>query len=357
MVVTIIGARPQFIKAAVVSKAFKEVGIEEHIIHTGQHYDQNMSDVFWEELGIPLPILNLNIGSGHHGEQTAKMIEGIENYILSLERKVKAILLYGDTNSTLAGAIIASKLKDVKCIHIESGLRSFNRKMPEEVNRIITDHVSDLLFCSSENGIKQLKKEGITAPAYNVGDVMYDAINMFSSIIANNNGIVDVEEYVKGISTFSLLTLHRPSNTDDIHIMQEIMFALGELSDQIIWLVHPRVKNKINSLRVPINIHMRNPASYFQMISLLNKCERVFTDSGGLQKEAYWKKKQCITLRSETEWIETIEGNWNILAGNDRKRIIEAAQKKPISKWKPIYGDGTSSKIIAEIVKKHLEIN
>lgn len=353
MVVTIIGARPQFIKAAVVSKAFKEVGIEEHIIHTGQHYDRNMSDIFWEELNIPKPTLNLNIGSGQHGKQTAEMIKGIEEFVLLHRDKVKAILLYGDTNSTLAGAIVASKLPNVKCIHIEAGLRSFNKNMPEEVNRIMTDHVSDLLFCSSKIGVRQLKKEGITAPIYNVGDVMYDALKIFSE--RSNKELSDINIYTNRITTFSLLTLHRPSNTNDLNVLQGIITTLSKLNEDFIWLVHPRVKGKLSSLNIPRNIHIRPPASYFQILGLLDKCNRVYTDSGGLQKEAYWKRKQCITLRFETEWIETLAGNWNILVGNDPERLVEASKQTPISEWSPLYGEGKASTEIANVINDFLK--
>jgi UDP-GlcNAc3NAcA epimerase len=352
MIVTVIGARPQFVKAAVVSKALYDIGIDEKIIHTGQHYDHNMSDIFWEELNIPKPTLNLNIGSGQHGKQTAEMIRGIEEFVLLHRDKVKAILLYGDTNSTLAGAIVASKLPNVKCIHIEAGLRSFNKNMPEEVNRIMTDHVSDLLFCSSEIGVRQLKKEGITAPIYNVGDVMYDALTIFSE--RSSKGLSDTNIYTNGISNFSLLTLHRPSNTDDLNVLQGIITTLGKLNEDLIWLVHPRVKGKLAPLNIPNNLHITTPASYFQMLDLLDKCNRVYTDSGGLQKEAYWKKKQCITLRFETEWVETLAGNWNTLVGNDSKRIIEASGQTPISEWKPLYGEGKSSIEIANIINEFL---
>ncbi|MGC6413891.1 MAG: non-hydrolyzing UDP-N-acetylglucosamine 2-epimerase [Bacteroidia bacterium] len=353
MIVTIIGARPQFIKAAVVSKALHDIGINEKIIHTGQHYNYKMSDIFWEELNIPKPTLNLNIGSGQHGKQTAEMIRGIEEFVLLHKEKVKAILLYGDTNSTLAGAIVASKLPNVKCIHIEAGLRSFNKNMPEEVNRIMTDHVSDLLFCSSEIGVRQLKKEGITAPIYNVGDVMYDALTIFSE--RTGKGVEDIDVFINGASNFSLLTLHRPSNTDDLKILQGIITVLGKLNEDFIWLVHPRVKGKLSSLNIPSNLHITPPASYFQMLDLLDKCNRVYTDSGGMQKEAYWKKKQCITLRFETEWVETLKGNWNVLVGNDSERIAEASKQTPISEWIPLYGEGKASTEIANVINDFLK--
>lgn len=349
MIVTIIGARPQFIKASVISMALAEAGIKEDIIHTGQHYDTNMSDVFWDELGIPKPSINLNIGSGSHGAQTAMMIQEIEKFILNRKETTKAILLYGDTNSTLAGAIVGSKLNDVKVIHIEAGLRSFNKSMPEEVNRIMTDHVSDLLFCSSEIGVNQLKKEGILSPIYNVGDVMYDAVNTFLPMSKKAP-----EALIKTPKHFSLLTLHRPSNTDKKETIQSILDALGSIEESIIWPVHPRVKKQLDKLNTPDNIIVIEPVSYMNMLNLLDNCSKVFTDSGGLQKEAYWLKKQCITLRKETEWVETLEGGWNTIVHNDPKKIIDTYKSSPNTPWKPIYGHGDSSQKIVALIQKHL---
>lgn len=346
MILTIVGARPQFIKAAMVSKAFKNINLEEKIIHTGQHYDENMSEVFWEELGIPKTFANLNIGSGLHGEQTARMIIEIEKHILKL--KPKYILLYGDTNSTLAGAIAASKL-NTKIIHVEAGVRSFNRTMPEEVNRILTDKISSVLFCSSESGVEQLKSEGLVDHVYNVGDVMYDAVKLFSNLHSLEDKIDQILPFDD--RNFALATIHRPSNTDEKNNFQNILDAFGKLHFNIVFPLHPRIKEKIHSFFIPENVFIIPPVSYIEMQGLLHYCSKVFTDSGGLQKEAYWHRKQCITIRDETEWIETIHDNWNSLTGPDGSKIRVASEKMPLKEsWYPLYGDGAAAEKIASIL-------
>ncbi|MBN2894205.1 MAG: UDP-N-acetylglucosamine 2-epimerase (non-hydrolyzing) [Bacteroidales bacterium] len=349
MILTIIGARPQFVKAAVVSKALKEIGIEEEIIHTGQHYDDKMSSVFWDELNIPKPVINLNIGSGNHGFQTAKMIEQIETFILNSKNKIKAILLYGDTNSTLAGAIVAPKLH-IPVIHIEAGLRSFNNKMPEEINRIITDRVSDLLFCSSEKSVLQLKSEGIIQNVYNVGDVMYDAFINFGEIAKAKIKLSDIHKFKK--NEYNILTLHRPSNTDENDVLQQIISVFEKINKPTIFPVHPRVSRKIKKMNISDNLKLISPLSYFEMLILLQNANKIFTDSGGLQKEAYWANKDCITIREETEWIETLENDFNILTGNNSDRIIDAYYKKNIKQRTNLYGDGKASEKIVKIIKQ-----
>ena len=349
MILTIIGARPQFIKTAVVSKALLNAGLEEKIIHTGQHYDDKMSHIFWEELNIPKPEINLNIGSANHGLQTAKMIEQIEKFILGSEKKINAVLLYGDTNSTLAGAIVAPKLH-IPVIHVEAGLRSFNNKMPEEINRIITDKISDMLFCSSEKSVSQLEKEGITKNVFNVGDVMQDAFINFGKTAEAKFKLKTIIPFAKG--EYNLLTLHRPSNTDDTEILQKIISAFEKINKPTILPVHPRVKDKIKKITLPKTLNVISPLSYFEMITVLKNCNKVFTDSGGLQKEAYWANKDCITIRNETEWIETLENNFNILAGNDPDKIIDAYYKKNNAERTNLYGDGKASEKIAETIKK-----
>lgn len=345
-ILTIVGARPQFVKAAVVSKSFLEAGIGEEIVHTGQHYDPNMSAIFWEELRIPEPAFNLGVGSGTHGLQTATMIESIEK--LLMEKSYDGILVYGDTNSTLAAAIAASKLH-IPVVHVEAGLRSYNRNMPEEINRVVTDHISTLLFCSSQTGVDNLKKEGITQGVLVSGDVMHDAVDLFLPIAEKK---VDVVRLL-GDSNFVLATIHRPSNTDVLDRLQEIVSALGQLPMRVIWPVHPRNKHSLEKLILPPNLDLREPFSYLEMLLALKKCHTVITDSGGLQKEAYWSRKPCITVRQETEWVETLEGGWNQLLPNvsDLKQAFDKRPSSPNNEH--LYGDGKSSSFIAQAVLKH----
>ena len=348
MIVTVIGARPQFIKAAVVSKALIELGLDERIVHTGQHYDDQMSGVFFRELGIPAYEANLNVGSGSHAEQTAQMLVKIEQFLLSKGNHVKAVLLYGDTNSTIAGALAAAKL-GVKIIHVESGLRSFNRSMPEEINRIVTDQLSDILFCPSEQAVNQLAKEGITTNVFDVGDVMFDALLQFKTKAADVTGIIGSNE------PFNLLTIHRPSNTDDPKNLAAIFSAIEHVGTRVVWPIHPRTKKRLedNKTVTPANLTIIDPLSYFEMIGALRNCVKVLTDSGGLQKEAYWMKKPCITLRTETEWIETLHSNWNILVGPDTAKIIDAVQHKvDPTTWTELYGDGKAATRIAKQIKE-----
>jgi UDP-GlcNAc3NAcA epimerase len=349
MIVSIIGARPQFVKAAVVSRALRDIGIKETIVHSGQHYDDNMSGKFWQELNIPSYSINLKVGSGSQGRQTAKIIERLESYILSLVIQPKYFLLYGDTNSTLAGSIVASKL-NIPIIHIEAGLRSFNRRMPEEINRIVTDHLSSYLFCSSENSVLQLAKEGITENVYNVGDVMFDAVIQFSKHALTINHVLPFTD-----KEFNLLTLHRPSNTDNEENLSQILIGLKKTKSKILWPVHPRMKKNIANLDIPSNIYVVEPLSYFEMLNVISACNKVFTDSGGLQKEAYWLKKPCITLRDETEWKETLNYKWNIVTGANKDKIYDAYNfVVDMESWVPLYGDGHASKRIATIIKNTL---
>jgi len=349
MILTVIGARPQFVKAAVVSKALRNTGVKETIIHTGQHYDDKMSSVFWDELKIPKPAINLNIGSGLHGFQTAEMIEQTERFIIMSKKKFRAVLLYGDTNSTLAGAIVAPKLH-IPVIHVEAGLRSFNKKMPEEINRIITDRVSDILFCSSEKSVLQLKKEGITKNVYNVGDVMQDAFINFGKIAQKKINLNSLIPFKSG--EYNILTLHRPSNTDNNKVLQKIISAFKEIDKPTVFPVHPRIKNKISKINIPDNLKLIAPLSYFEMLIVITHCNKIFTDSGGLQKEAYWANKDCITIRDETEWTETLENNYNILTGDNPEKIINAYFFENKSERPNIYGDGSASQKIAEKIKQ-----
>ena len=345
-ILTLVGARPQFVKAAVVSIALKKAGIEEIIIHSGQHYDEKMSEIFWTELSIPKPYCNLKIGSFNHGEQTGNIMIQLEK-LLTKEIAVDAILVYGDTNTTLAGAIVGTKLH-IPIIHIEAGLRSYNREMPEEINRVLTDAISTILFCPSQLALENLAKEGISKNVFNVGDVMYDALKTFTPIARE---MVDLDEIIKH-QNFILLTLHRPSNTDNVNKLNKIIQQLAQINKEIYWPVHPRNLKHLGSLKLPQNLHLIEPLSYFEMLVALEKCSQVITDSGGLQKEAYWFKKPCITIRPQTEWVETLEGGWNILVSKINDELTKATEDRDLLDWKPLYGNGEASEIIAKLIKK-----
>jgi UDP-GlcNAc3NAcA epimerase len=350
-IVTILGARPQFIKAGTVSREIVEYDkIEEVIVHTGQHYDANMSDIFFEEMKIPKPNYFLGIGGKTHGAMTGQMIEKIEE--VALNEKPDWIMVYGDTNSTLAGAIVASKLH-IKLAHIEAGLRSFNMQMPEEVNRILTDRVSDILFCPTTTAIENLKKEGFEnfeCKIVNSGDVMYDGALFYKNLAAKP----DIE--IK--NNYILCTIHRAENTDNEDRLKEIFEALNEIAKemQIILPLHPRTKQKIKNLSLSLdNITIIDPVGYLEMVWLIDNCTLVMTDSGGLQKEAYFFEKPCITLRDETEWVELVENGFNTLVGADKEKILKAYKIKSklnkINAKLNLYGDGKASeKIVKELL-------
>ena len=310
---TILGARPQFIKAGAFSRTLKKhPNIKETIIHTGQHFDANMSDVFFKELDIPKPQYSLNINSGSHGQMTARMLEGIEAILK--EDKPDAVLVYGDTNSTLAGALAATKL-NIPVIHIEAGLRSFNRKMPEEINRILTDHVSDYLFCPTKTAVDNLHNEGIKNGVHHVGDIMYDATLYAMDYIKKN---FSIPQKLKGLpSEFAFMTMHRAESTESMEEFQAMMdYALDFAKNhdlKIIFPVHPRTKALVQKSQLDDIFIILEPLSYFETQYYLSKARFVLTDSGGLQKEAYFHRVPCITLRQETEWVETIECGWNRL--------------------------------------------
>lgn len=314
-IATIVGARPQFIKAATLSRIFKDHSkAEEILLHTGQHHDAMMSDIFFNELQIPKPSYLLNIQGGHHGQMTGRMVEAIENTLLI--EKPDAVLVYGDTNSTLAGALAASKLH-IPIIHIEAGLRSFNKLMPEEINRVLTDHMSNFLFCPTKTALSNLANEGISQGIYHTGDVMYDATLFAINSIKNNK---DLERKFNTVTDdFVLLTIHRAESTQNTEIFQNILNYVIHFSTRhnlkVIFPVHPRTQKLIEQLQKPISkcVQFIEPLSYFETQFLLTKAKHVFTDSGGLQKEAYFHRVPCITLRSETEWVETIEAGWNRL--------------------------------------------
>lgn len=352
-ILTILGARPQFIKAGSISREIaKHNTIKEIIVHTGQHYDANMSNIFFEEMKIPKPDYFLGIGGKSHGAMTGQMIEKIEE--VALKENPDWIMVYGDTNSTLAGAIVASKLH-IKLAHIEAGLRSFNMKMPEEINRILTDRVSQILFCPTKTAVDNLLKEGFEnfeCKIVNSGDVMQDGAMFYSTLMQKPP--FDIEK------DFILCTIHRAENTDSLSRLKNIFEALNEISKetQIVLPLHPRTKKIVEEKGVNIsdNILIVEPLGYLQMVWLIGHCTLVMTDSGGLQKEAFFFKKTCITLRDETEWIELVEHKFNVLAGSDKDRIISIYNDKDNLFAKDfdtdLYGGGQASE---NIIKQLLE--
>ena len=349
-ILTILGARPQFIKAGSVSREIaKHKEIDEIIVHTGQHYDANMSDIFFDEMKIPKPDYFLGIGGKSHGAMTGQMIEKIEE--VCLKEKPDWVMVYGDTNSTLAGAIVASKLH-IKLAHIEAGLRSFNMKMPEEVNRILTDRVSNILFCPTDTAVQNLKNEGYDNLDVNVvksGDVMQDGA-MFYKKLAQKPSCDIQENYI-------LCTIHRAENTDDATRLKDIFAALNEIAQQkqIILPLHPRTKKILKELQIDTdNLTIIDPIGYLEMVWFIDNCSLVMTDSGGLQKEAYFFQKQCITLRDETEWVELVENGFNTLVGADKMKILVAFNNTSVfhSKDLDLYGGGKASEnIIGELLR------
>jgi len=341
-IITILGARPQFIKAAAISRLLRK-RVNEIIIHTGQHYDWNMTDIFFEEMNIPKPDYFLNINKLFHGAMTGRMMEGIETILL--KELPDAVLVYGDTNSTLAGALVAKKLK-IKVIHVESGMRSFNMNMPEEINRILVDKISDLLFYTSNNSILNLLRENNKGEFVNSGDVMYDSI-------------IDNLEFIKN-SNYVLCTIHREENTNKENLTI-LISALNKIHKEspVVFPMHPRTKQCIDKYKIQVNFPLIDPVGYKEMNKLLKNCRLVITDSGGLQKESYYFNKYCLILRNETEWVELIELGCGILAGNDdEKRIIKAFNKiknKVFDFRTNIYGNGKASQIISDNIIKYLK--
>jgi UDP-N-acetylglucosamine 2-epimerase len=345
-IATVVGARPQFIKAAVVSRAIRKKD-SEVLIHTGQHYDVNMSDIFFRELGIPDPDYHLGIGSGRHGAQTGKMLEAIEEVLLKEDPDV--LLIYGDTNSTLAGALAAAKLH-IPVAHVEAGLRSFNRKMPEEINRIMADHVSTWLFAPTRTAVVNLEREGITAGVHLTGDVMYDIFKQTSQIAGEKSTILEQLNLVP--RHYYLLTLHRAENTDDPERLNTIIRTLADSGLPIIFPIHPRTRSKIQQFHInPNGLKLIEPVGYLDMLRLELNAVAVFTDSGGVQKEAYMARVPCITLRDETEWVETVEAGWNRLVGANGDVLKKALTLDWVSEDYPLlFGDGTAAEKICDFL-------
>lgn len=356
-IVTVIGARPQFIKAAVISRAIREnKNLNEVIVHTGQHFDKNMSDVFFEEMEIPKPDYNLNINGLTHGAMTGQMLEKIEEVLI--KEKPDWVLVYGDTNSTLAGALAAKKL-NIKLTHVEAGLRSFNISMPEEINRILTDRISDILFCPSSASIQNLKNEGyhnFKCKIIECGDVMKDAAIFYANKAQKPN--------INLPTNYVLCTIHRAENTDDLFCLKSIFNALEIISAncKIIIPLHPRTKVKLELINYDFKnspITFISPVGYLEMVWLIKNCRLVMTDSGGLQKEAYFFKKYCITLRNETEWLELVNNNYNFLCGSDETLICETFDKiineSVTNNFKnDLFGDGNSAQMIINNILEYI---
>jgi UDP-N-acetylglucosamine 2-epimerase (non-hydrolysing) len=348
-IASIIGTRPQFIKCAPISKELRKYH-QEILIHTGQHYDFEMSKLFFDQLGIQEPDYNLCVGSGNQGEQTGKMLKRIEEVLL--EQKPDLVLVYGDTNTTLAGALAASKLH-IKIGHIEAGLRSFDRKMPEETNRVLTDHCSDLLFCPTETAVKILTDEGIKNAVYLTGDVMVDALQENIKIAEQKSKILNLlslkqEEYY-------LATIHRPENTDAFKKLKSIVDAFCVI-ENIVFPCHPRTEKLLKQFglwdRLTKKIKVIKPVGYLDMLMLEKNAKKILTDSGGVQKEAYIFGAPCITLRENTEWVETVEDGWNVLAGANKEKIVKMANDfEPTNEQRDVFGSGDASEKITKVLK------
>lgn len=350
-IITVVGARPQFIKLAPVSRVLRK-HFEEIIVDTGQHYDHKMAGVFFEELRIPKPDYNLQVGSGTHGYQTGEMLIKIEEILI--KEKPDAVLVYGDTNSTIAGSLSAAKLH-IPVIHIEAGLRSYNKKMPEEVNRVLTDHISSILFTPTETAVNNLSSEGVTENVFNVGDVMYDAV-LYNTELAKSKDILS--QYGVLPKEYILATIHRAENTDSPDRLTAIIYQLGSLNQKVILPLHPRTKKKLEELNIvpndsTSNLQIVEPAGYLEMLALEKNASAIVTDSGGVQKEAYFAKVPCFTLRNETEWVETVHAGWNQLVnplGDNLSSMVSEKEEKPYIEG--LYGDGKASeKIVDKIIQ------
>ena len=359
---TIIGARPQFVKAAVLSRLIRSDKwndkFHEVLLHTGQHYDENMSDIFFREMQIPKPDIHLHIGGTTHGAMTGQMLIEIEAALL--REKPDIVLVYGDTNSTLAGALAASKLH-IPVAHVEAGLRSYNMRMPEEQNRILTDHLATWLFCPTDTAVGNLSKEGIMKGVHQVGDIMYDATLFYQEMIRKEKekGIYRMENLltIGKLDAFVLATIHRAENTDDLARLSGIVAAFNQMDQTVILPLHPRTKKKLieTGLSFNENVILTDPVGYLDMIELESHAAAIITDSGGVQKEACFMQKPCITLRDETEWVETVETGWNTLTGADKNNILRTVNElNTPNKPSNLYGDGNTAIKILDLLLNEL---
>jgi UDP-N-acetylglucosamine 2-epimerase len=353
-IVTVVGARPQFIKVAPVSRVLRKK-FREILVNTGQHYDYRMAGIFFEELNIPRPDFNLGLGSGTHGKQTGEMLTAIEDVLLS--EKPDAVLVYGDTNSTLAGALAASKLH-VPLFHVEAGLRSFNKRMPEEINRVLTDHMSDLLFSPTNTAIRNLSNEGINENVYNVGDVMYDAFLYNLKIAVERHNLID---YGLEEKSYILATIHRAENTDNYDRLKAIFESFNNIGELVVLPLHPRTEKMLKEYKLDYlledstKIKKIEPLSYLEMLLLEKHSTGIVTDSGGVQKEAYFSNVPCYTIRDQTEWVETIEAGYNQLVNPLELNLKEIVRKTEIIDYnQKLYGDGNSSEKIVDLIENHL---
>lgn len=357
-ILSVVGARPQFVKVTIISRAIEKHNtnshshIEEVLVHTGQHYDYQMSQLFFQQLKLRSPDYNLEVGSDTQAKQTARMLEGIEEVLF--KEKPDLVLVYGDTNSTLAGALAASKL-NIPVGHIEAGVREFKKSMPEEQNRVLTDHISSFLFCPTRTAVENLKREGIEEGVYLVGDVMYDAL-LASLPLAEGYSKILQELDLKP-SQYYLATIHRAENTDERENLFNLLTALNKLDLPVIFPIHPRTKKAVAQYDLKdllINLKVIEPVGYLDMLILEKNACAILTDSGGVQKEAYWLGVPCVTLREETGWVETLEGGWNVLAGRDVEKIVEYTMRPlPYRERGAYFGDGKAGEKIIEILASH----
>jgi UDP-GlcNAc3NAcA epimerase len=364
-IVSIVGARPQFIKAVLVSKELRE-NHKEVLVHTGQHYDAELSKIFFDELGIPKPDYNLGIGSDTHAVQTGRMMIAIEDTLLA--EKPDLVLVYGDTNSTLAGALAAVKLH-IPVAHVEAGPRMFDKGIPEEVNRVLTDHVSSLLFAPTQTAVDNLKREGITNGVYLTGDVMLDSFLHFSGIAEKKSKILERLQLTKG--RYLLATVHRARNTDNRENLKSIIEAFQSTGEKIVFPVHPRTRKMLKERNLNLNLNLipqsesqsqsqsnlllLPPVGYLDSIMLTRNARKVLTDSGGLQKEAYFSRVPCITLDEATGWPETVEDGWNVLVGADKHKIIEAIGRfEPRGQQRKLFGNGEAAAKIVDIMSRSI---
>jgi UDP-N-acetylglucosamine 2-epimerase len=344
MFANIVGARPQFMKAAPVSRALRAAAHAEYLVHTGQHYDVAMSDVFFTDLGMRAPDVNLGVGSGLHGQQTGEILARVERVLL--DQSPDGVIVYGDTNTTLGAALAACKLR-IPLAHVEAGLRSYNRSMPEEHNRVLTDHCADLLFCPTATAKRNLEQEGITRGVFVVGDTMTDSLLEFGEMAERTS--TALERFGLTSKQYVLVTLHRPYTADDPSVLSDVLSTLATIDEPVIFPVHPRTRQRIDSLGVarsfwPRHHQLVDPLGYLDMLKLTRNARLVLTDSGGLQKEAYCFEVPCVTVRPETEWVETVQAGMNVVVGHDRKAILAAVARRDWPQNPPrAYGDGTAA--------------